>query len=123
MTTAATLGDHPLERFFWPRSVAILGASPDPHRIRGQLLNLLRRNGYDGRILPVNPSYAEIDGLACHPNLAAIAGPIDLAVLAIPAAGVGDAVEACAGAGVANVVIISSGFAEEGRAAGGLQQR
>src|SRR5580658_1643490 len=108
---------HPLESFFWPRSIAVLGASPDIHRIRGRLLHHLKSNDFPGRILPINPSYTEIDGLPCYPTLAAADTPIDLVLMAIPAAGVPAATEDCARAGAKHVVIISSGFAEEGGAA------
>src|SRR3984957_8518438 len=112
---------HALETFFWPKSIAVLGASPDVHRIRGRLLYQLRENGFPGRILPINPSYQEIDGLTCYPSIAAAGGGIDLALVAIPAAGVAAAVDECARAGVKNTLIISSGFAEEGGAAGDMQ--
>ncbi len=113
--------DHPLEGFFWPRSIAVLGASPDPHRIRGLLLRHLRANGFDGRIVPVNPSYPEIDGLRCYPSLDAAGGGIDVAVVAIPAGAVAAAAEDCARAGVRHMIVISSGFAEEGGAASAMQ--
>ncbi len=115
--------DHPLESFFWPRSVAVLGASPDPHRIRGLLLRHLRDNGFAGRIVPVNPSYQEIEGLRCYSSLEAAGGGIDLAVVAIPAGAVAQAAEDCARAGVRHMVVISSGFAEEGGAASEMQAR
>ena len=112
-----------LDSLLSPSSVAVIGASPDPHKIRGQLLLLLRKNGFAGRIVPVNPSYAEIDGLPCHPTLAAAGGPVDVALIAIPAAGVLQSLEECAAAGVRNAVIISSGFAEDDAAPSGLQDR
>lgn len=112
---------HRLHSFFWPESIAVLGASPDLHRIRGRLLHQLRENGFPGRILPINPSYQDIDGLPCYPSIGAVAGGIDLALIAIPAAGVAAAVDECARAGVKNTLIISSGFAEEGGAAGDMQ--
>ena len=99
----------------------MLGASPDTHRIRGRLLHQLRENGFPGRILPINPSYQEIDGLRCYPSIGAVGEPVDLALVAIPAAGVAPALEECATAGVKNALIISSGFAEEGGAAGDMQ--
>jgi acetate---CoA ligase (ADP-forming) len=111
---------HPLHSFFWPESIAVLGASPDLHRIRGRLLHQLRENGFPGRILPINPSYQDIEGLTCYPSIGAVSG-VDLALIAIPAAGVAAAVEECARAGVKNTLIISSGFAEEGGAAGDMQ--
>ena len=112
---------HPLHSFFWPESIAVLGASPDLHRIRGRLLHQLRENGFPGRILPINPSYQEIAGLPCYSSIAAVGTPVDLALVAIPAAGVAPALEECALAGVKNALIISSGFAEEGGAAGDMQ--
>ena len=112
---------HELHSFFWPESIAVLGASPDLHRIRGRLLHQLRENGFPGRILPINPSYQEIGGLRCYPSIGAVAGGVDLALVAIPAAGVAAAVEECAQAGAKNALIISSGFAEEGGVAGDMQ--
>jgi acyl-CoA synthetase (NDP forming) len=119
--TSPNVTTHKLHSFFWPKSIAVLGASPDLHRIRGRLLHQLRENGFPGRILPINPSYQEIDGLPCYPSIGAVSGGIDLALVAIPAAGVAAAVEECARAGVKNTLIISSGFAEEGGAAGDMQ--
>jgi acyl-CoA synthetase (NDP forming) len=113
--------DHPLESLFWPQSIAVLGASPDIHRIRGRLLHQLKGNEFPGRILPINPSYSEIDGLPCYKTLAEADTPIDLVLMAIPAAGVLAATEDCARAGAKHVVIISSGFAEEGGNAGAVQ--
>jgi len=113
---------HSLESFFWPQSIAVLGASPDPHRVRGRLLVNVRGQDFPGRIVPINPSYTEINGLACLPDLNA-AGPVDLALMAIPAAQVAAATEQCAAAGVRHLVIISSGFAEEGGMANQLQQQ
>ena len=112
---------HALQCFFWPQSIAVLGASPDTHRIRGRLLHQLRENGFPGRILPINPSYQEIGGLRCYASIGAVGEPVDLALVAIPAAGVAPALEECARAGVKNALIISSGFAEEGGAAGDMQ--
>src|ERR1700759_2653482 len=100
---------HALHNFFWPDSIAVLGASPDLHRIRGRLLHQLRENGFPGRILPINPSYQQIDGLTCYPSIAAAPGPIDLALIAIPASGVAQAVDEAAQAGAKNALIISSG--------------
>jgi acetate---CoA ligase (ADP-forming) len=112
---------HPLHSFFWPESIAVLGASPDLHRIRGRLLHQLRENGFPGRILPINPSYTDIAGLRCYPSVAAVDAPVDLALVAIPAASVAAAVEECAQAGVKNTLIVSSGFAEEGGASANMQ--
>jgi acetyltransferase len=116
------MSQHKLHSFFWPQSIAVLGASPDKGRIRGRLLHQLRENGFPGRILPINPSYQEIEGLQCYPSIGAVGEPVDLALVAIPAAGVAPALEDCAAAGVKNALIISSGFAEEGGAASDMQR-
>ncbi|HZB91850.1 MAG TPA: CoA-binding protein, partial [Stellaceae bacterium] len=111
-----------LDRFFAPDGIAVIGASPELTKIRGVLLHMLRQNGYAGRLYPVNPSYGEIDGIACHASLAAIAAPVDLALIAIPAERVLPALEDCARHGVKHAVIISSGFAEQGGAQARLQE-
>lgn len=105
---------HPLDSFFAPASIALIGASRDHEKIPGRLLAMLRKNEYPGQIYPVNPNYAEIDGLTCYKSIAEIGKPIDLAVIIIPARAVLPALEQCAAIGVKNAVIISSGFAEEG---------
>ncbi|MGM4903029.1 acetate--CoA ligase family protein [Tardiphaga sp. 866_E4_N2_1] len=105
---------HPLDSFFNPSSIAIIGASRDVTKIPGLLLSFLRKNQFSGAIYPVNPNYPDIDGLTCHPSIAAIGQPIDLAIVIIPARVVLGALEECAKLGVKHAIIISSGFAEEG---------
>ncbi|UPK26621.1 acetate--CoA ligase family protein [Bradyrhizobium sp. 195] len=112
---------HPLDSFFAPASIALIGASRDHEKIPGRLLSMLRKNEYPGKIYPVNPNYADIDGLACYKSIAEIGAPIDLAVIVIPARAVLAALEQCAAAGVKNAVIISSGFAEEGGDSAAMQ--
>jgi acyl-CoA synthetase (NDP forming) len=114
---------HPLDSFFAPASIALIGASRDLDKIPGRLLSMLRKNEYPGKIYPVNPNYGEIDGLKCYPSIAAIGAPVDLAVIVIPARAVLSALEQCAGAGVKNAVIISSGFAEEGGDSAAMQEK
>ncbi|HVV40552.1 MAG TPA: acetate--CoA ligase family protein [Nitrobacter sp.] len=119
--SATTDRKHPLDSFFAPSSIAIIGASRDLEKIPGRLLSMLRKNGYPGHIYPINPNYGDIDGLACYPSIASIGQPIDLAIVVIPAKAVLGALEECATAGVKNVIIISSGFAEEGGDSSAMQ--
>src|SRR3954463_768965 len=114
MPAAATTSSHPLDSFFSPSSIALIGASRDLDKIPGRLLSMLRKNHYPGRIYPVNPNYGELDGLKCYPSISDVGAAIDLAIVIIPARAVLGALEQCAAAGVKNAVIISSGFAEEG---------
>jgi len=114
---------HPLDSFFAPGSIALIGASRDKDKIPGRLLAMLRKNDYPGRIYPINPNYPDIDGLQCYKAIADIGAPIDLAVIIIPARAVIGALEECAAVGVKNCVIISSGFAEEGGDSAAMQDR
>jgi acyl-CoA synthetase (NDP forming) len=114
MPAATATATHPLDSFFSPSSIALIGASRDLEKIPGRLLSMLRKNEFPGRIYPVNPNYGDITGLKCYPSISAIGQPIDLAIVIIPARAVLAALEECAKAGVRNAVIISSGFAEEG---------
>jgi acetate---CoA ligase (ADP-forming) len=112
---------HPLDTFFAPDSIALIGASRDQEKIPGRLLSMLRKNEFPGRIYPVNPNYGDIDGLKCFPTIADVGQPIDLAIVIIPARAVLGALEQCAAVGVKNAVIISSGFAEEGGDSAAMQ--
>jgi len=112
---------HPLDSFFVPDSIALIGASRDHEKIPGRLLSMLRKNGYPGRIYPINPNYPDIDGLKCYASIADVGAPIDLAIIIIPARAVVAALEQCAAVGVKNAVIISSGFAEEGGDSAAMQ--
>src|ERR1700719_2077054 len=112
---------HPLDSFFAPDSIALIGASRDLEKIPGRLLSMLRKNEFPGRIYPINPNYGDIDGLKCYPSIADVGQPIDLAIVIIPARAVLGALEQCAAANVRNAVIISSGFAEEGGDSAAMQ--
>jgi acetyltransferase len=112
---------HPLDSFFAPASIALIGASRDLEKIPGRLLSMLRKNEFPGKLYPINPNYGDIDGLKCYPSIADVGQPIDLAVVIIPARAVLAALEQCAAIGVKNAVIISSGFAEEGGDSAAMQ--
>jgi acetate---CoA ligase (ADP-forming) len=112
---------HPLDSFFAPASIALIGASRDLEKIPGRLLSMLRKNEFPGKIYPINPNYGDIDGLKCYPAIADVGQPIDLAIVIIPARAVLGALEQCAAVGVKNAVIISSGFAEEGGDSAAMQ--
>ena len=67
-----------------PRSVAVVGASEDLGKFGGRVLHHLIKHRFQGRIVPVNPNRLDLFGLAAKPTLAA-AGPVDVAVIALPA--------------------------------------
>lgn len=112
-----------LERMFAPSSVAVIGASEDPTRIGGRVIAGNLHSGFEGALFPVNPRRDIVQGLRCYPDLTAIGRAPDLAVIAVPAAQVPDAVSQCAAAGVRAAVVLSSGFAETGPEGAALQRR
>jgi acyl-CoA synthetase (NDP forming) len=110
-----------LDAFFQPRSIAVVGASADASSISGRPLRLLRQRGYRGAIYPVNPRHAELEGLRCYPRISDPPGPVDLAVVVVPARRVSGVVRECAAAGVRYAMVLSSGFDEAGPEGRALQ--
>jgi len=101
-------------RVITPRSIAIVGASSDPRSFGGFVQGNLERYGYDGALHLVSRSSVEINGRACVKSVDDLPEGIDLAVLAIPEAGVLDAVQALAARGCHAAVLFASGYAEAG---------
>ncbi|MFI5068736.1 MAG: CoA-binding protein, partial [Streptosporangiales bacterium] len=111
-------GRDGLAAVFEPRRVALVGASDRPGSV-GRLLwdNLA---AFPGEVVPVSQS-ARVGGRPAYPGLRDVPGPVDLAVIATPAATVPGIVAAAAAKGVAAVIVLSAGFAEAGEAGAGLQ--
>jgi acetyltransferase len=68
-----------------PRSVAVIGAGPDPRSVGGLVLGNVIKGGFPGAVWPVNPAHSDIAGLPCYPDLAALPGVPDVTVIATPA--------------------------------------
>lgn len=103
-----------LDSLFYPKSVAVIGASTDQRKVGYALLSNLIRFSYQGALYPVNPKADEILGLKSYRSLSAILGQVDLAVIAIPAAYVPGAIRECIGKKIPSAVIVSAGFKEAG---------
>lgn len=95
-----------------PQSVAVIGASTNPHKIGGRPIAYLARFGFQGRIYPINPNATEVQGLRSFADLAALPEAPDLVVIAVPGDAAVAAVAACAARGVKLAVVMSSGFGE-----------
>lgn len=121
------MSDQPgcgLDRLFWPRSIAVFGASEQREKFGGRILHALVDHEFPGRIVPINPHHPELLGRPCHPTLAAAGGtPPDVAILAVPASAIEASVGECADAGVRGCVILTIGFAEAGPAGVVAQDR
>jgi acetyl coenzyme A synthetase (ADP forming)-like protein len=107
-----------MRRMFHPRSVAVIGASSEPGKIGNSVMRNLVNGGFEGEIYPVNPRATEIEGRRCFATVAEIPGDVDVAVFAIPAKLVAQALEEVGRKGVAAAVLIPSGFAETGNVEG-----
>jgi acetyl coenzyme A synthetase (ADP forming)-like protein len=103
---------HP---FFEPRAVAVIGASRQRGRIGSEIFhNLVDR--FRGPVVPVNLRAADIAGVRCYKTIGDVPGSIDLAVIAVPTAGVEQVLDDCIAKGVRAVIVISAGFGETGDA-------
>jgi acyl-CoA synthetase (NDP forming) len=107
-------GDHFLERFFAPRSVAVVGATNNVFKINYCLVQNLVRLNYPGKIYPVNTRERDIGGLRAFARLTDIPDAIDLVVISVPATKTMEVVKECDTIGVKNVVIVTGGFSEAG---------
>lgn len=111
-----------LKALFRPESIAVIGASRNPGSIGRALFENLLRGGFEGTVYPVNPACGHVAGVRTYPDVGSIDGPVELAVIAVPAAEVATVVRSCAAKGVKGLLVISAGFAEAGDA-GNVRQR
>jgi len=107
---------HPLDVFFSPQSVAVIGATESGGSVGRTLLWNLISNPFGGIVYPVNPKRSHVLGIKAYPSVGAIPGPVDLAVIVTPAHTVPGIVGECVDAGVKGAVVISAGFKECGPA-------
>ena len=106
-----------------PRSIAVVGVSRRERAIGHQVMRHILDAGFAGEVYPVNPEGGTLLGTQAYPSVSDLPGPVDLAVVAVPAAAVPGVVEECAAKGVHGVLVISSGFAEVGDDGARLQQQ
>jgi acetyltransferase len=103
-----------LDKIFKPRSIAVIGASTRENTVGSSLFKNLIDAGFKGGLYPVNAKNKEVLGIPAYENIAAVPGPVDLAVIIVPAKFVPGVVEECGKAGVGGLLIISAGFQEAG---------
>lgn len=103
-----------LERFFNPRSIAVVGASQDLITISGQPLQHLVSHGYAGKLYPVNPKYQEVLGVKCYASIEALPETPDLVLVLINASRVAGLLRDCGKRGVPYAIVFSSGYSEVG---------
>ncbi len=110
-----------VRRILAPGSVAVIGASRSRGTVGGEVLHHLREGGYPGVIHPVNSAADVVQGMPALRRVEDLPEGVDLAVIAVPVAGVLDAARACGARGVGALVVLSAGFAEVGEAGAAIQ--
>jgi acyl-CoA synthetase (NDP forming)/RimJ/RimL family protein N-acetyltransferase len=103
-----------VRRLLEPRSVAVIGAGRDPSGVGHAVLRNVLDHGFAGPVYAVNPAAEEVAGVRAVHDINAIEGPVELAIVVVPAAQVPAVVEDCGRKGVPAVIVISAGFAEAG---------
>ena len=106
-----------------PRSIAIVGASDNPHKVGGRPILYMKRYGFRGAIYPINPGRKEVQGLKAFPSIGDLPQAPDLVVIAVAGDEAVRAVEECAAKGVQVAVVMTSGFGELGEAGKAAQAR
>ncbi len=111
---------HILHDFFYPGSVALIGATDKPDKPGTHILENLAQ--FTGAVYPVNPKHESLLGHRCYPSILAISDRIDLAIIALPAQLVERELDAIHEKGIPCAILISSGFAEAGEAGMAMQK-
>jgi acetyl coenzyme A synthetase (ADP forming)-like protein len=111
-----------LEKLFYPKSIAVIGASRQEGKVGHSILKNLLQYGYPGKIYPINPKAEEIFRIRAYPTILGVHGEIDLAVVAIPSQFVPSVVKDCVNKRIGVVVIISAGFKESGKQGSQLER-
>lgn len=112
-----------LEALLRPKSVAIVGASQNPQKIGGMPVRLLTELGYAGKLYPINPGAAEVQGQRAYASLADVPEAPELVIIVVPAVAVEAALRDAVAAGARAAIVMSSGFAEVGDEGAAMQQR
>ncbi len=103
-----------MEKFFTPKSVALVGASATPGKIGNSVLDALGKQDYKGKVYPINPKQKKILGIKCYPSLESIKAKVDLVVVCIDLSACVPIMKTCAKKGIHSVVIVSGGGKELG---------
>ncbi|MBL7774975.1 MAG: CoA-binding protein, partial [Saprospiraceae bacterium] len=105
-----------LDKFFYPKTVALVGATERPEKIGHAVLRNLLDGGYKGAVYPVNPKYGRLMGKKCYARLRDLPKAPDLVVFTLPPAYIPPLLAECKKAGAECALVLSAGFKEAGEA-------
>ena len=108
---------------FFPRSIAVIGASNDPESIGGRLFNNILSRGFQGPLYPVNPSSRVVRSVRAYSSIGEVPDEVDLAFIVVPQRFVLEVTQECVDAGVRGIVVISAGFSEVGEEGAAEERR
>lgn len=111
-----------IDRILKPDVIAIIGASRDPAKRGARAIQMLKDNGYSGKIVPINPKESEISGLTCYPSLERVPFDIDLALVCTPARTAPEVIAQCGQKKVPGAVMLAGGFSEASEEGARLEQ-
>lgn len=114
---------NPLENFFYPLSICVVGASTKEKSIGYELLKTINGYGYTGKILPVNPKADDVLGYQCYHTIEEIHQPIDLAIIVVPKQFAEESTDALLKKNVKSIILITAGFKETGNEGEEVEKR
>lgn len=112
-----------LHDLFYPKSVAVIGASGVPGKLGWNVFTNLVSHKFQGKLYPINPRAEEIQGIKAYPRISAVPEPVDVAIILVSAGMAPEVVEECCECGVRYIVVESAGFAELGAAGKQIEEQ
>jgi acetyltransferase len=114
---------QPLDVFFAPKTVAVVGATENPGSVGRTILWNLMTSPFGGTVFPVNPKRANVLGVKAYPSVSAIPEEVELAVIVTPPPTIPGIIHECGENGVHGAVVISAGFKEIGSEGAALERQ
>jgi len=112
---------HDLRNLFYPRSIAVLGATDSPGKLGYNVFHNLIAHGYNGSLYPINPSKDIVMGIRAYRSILDVKESVDTAIIIVPAEAVPQAIEDCCTKGIRSLIVETAGFAEIGEAGKKIQ--
>ncbi len=120
--TSRALPKQDLHDLFYPKSIAVIGASGTKGKLGWNVFTNLVSHNFGGKLYPINPKAEEIHGIKAYPRISDVPEPVDVAIILVSASVTPDVVKECCDCGIKYIVVESAGFAEMGEQGRRLEQ-